>query len=110
MEASVTIKRSWMFGDLKPGMTASLGPTPSDIYVHAAIERREDDGGWRFWVINGAWHGSLYEQHVTYENGEECNVLYIVDERGERHEPVYIIDVKEPKKPVPVEDDDEVPY
>lgn len=106
----MTIKRSWFFADLKPGMIVWLGAAADDRRAQCDIDQRHRDGSLGFLVLNGAWRGRLYEQVVEYENGEVSNVLYIIDARGVRHEPVYIVDVEERSIPPRRLPDDEVPF
>ncbi|MER9176234.1 hypothetical protein NKH72_21900 [Mesorhizobium sp. M0955] len=82
---NLTPKRSWLFADLKPNMVAWLGATPDDRRIRADFDTIAS-AGLGFYVSNGAWRG------VLYEGDEGC--LYIIDERGERHESVYIVEVE----------------
>lgn len=102
------ITQSILYSDLKPDARVWIGAAPDEKRIDAEIERREN-GGLRFWVINGAWGGVLYEQVVTYENGEVSNVIYIIDDRGVRHEPVYLVEMVEPKS-TPGQKEGEVPF
>jgi hypothetical protein len=95
------ISRSWSFSDLKPGMIAWLGATPTDKRIQCDFDTLPS-AGLGFYVINGNWRGTLYE------GDEGC--LYIIDERGERHDLVYIVDVEkrtEEDRPI---GEDEVPF
>lgn len=106
----MSVKRCWGFGDLEPGMFAWLGTTPSEYRIHCGLRKRTASGGIDIGVLNGGWGGTLYEQEVTYENGEVSNFLYIVDDRGTRHEPVYIVDAGWPTKSEHDDAPSEVPF
>ncbi|RWB95623.1 MAG: hypothetical protein EOQ56_28150 [Mesorhizobium sp.] len=93
----LTLKRSWFFSDLKPGMVAWLGCTPNDRRIQVDFDTAAS-AGLGFYVINGAWRG------VLYEGDEGC--LYIIDERGERHQPVYIVEVEKEKAQEPAPGDE----
>lgn len=104
MDARLTAKRAWMFSDFEPGKQAMLGRNPNDPTIHVEIRKRTADGGVAFWVINGAWAGVLYE-------GDE-GVLHIIDERGTRHDLVYLVEVIEPECSKLIDEDfeDEVSF
>lgn len=81
----MTPKRAWFFDELRPGDTVWLGANPNEVRIECFLDT-ERSVGLGFSVINGGWSRTLYE-------GEE-GCLYIIDERGNRHEPVYIVGVE----------------
>ncbi|TGT90858.1 MULTISPECIES: hypothetical protein [unclassified Mesorhizobium] len=90
------ISRHIAFDELTPGTIAWLGGAPTDRRIQAEFGTAH-----AFYVINGAWRGVLHE-------GEE-GCLHIIDERGVRHEPIYIVDVEARPRSIP-EPMGEIPF
>lgn len=98
------VKRSPMFSDLKPGVTAWLGKSPTDRRIQAEFQDEPVGNSIHFHVINGAWDGTLNC------DDEDEGSLQIVDERGEVHENVYIVDIEESLSFPDDDDEDDIPY
>jgi hypothetical protein len=90
------------FSDLKLGTIAWLGLSPTEKRIQCDFDNHHSDGGLGFFVLNGAWRGRLYSS----------STLHIIDERGTRHEPVFIVEIQELPRvaPLPALGENEVPF
>ncbi|WP_456868409.1 hypothetical protein [Galbibacter sp. BG1] len=83
---STVARQHFSFDDILPNCVVWLGKSPDERRIECDFDGQKADGSKGFLVINGAWRGRLYE-------GEE-GCLYIIDNRGDRHEPIYIVDIE----------------
>lgn len=73
------------FDSIKGGTLAWLGSTPGEKRIQCdfgSVWKGEAE----FHVLNGAWNGTLYDGPSG---------LHIIDERGGRHEPIFITEICE---------------
>ncbi|AGC36133.1 hypothetical protein B7L88_gp155 [Rhizobium phage RHEph10] len=83
--------------------TAWLGGSPTDKRIEASFEEIGEDGGIPFYVNNGGWNGTLYQEPIE-------GALHIIDARGVRHDAVYIVELVENALEQAETDEDRIPY
>lgn len=88
-------------GDLV-GRSAVLGVTPTEERIDCEFGAHlSKDGGLSFYVTNGAWNGRLYQTDAGF---------HLITERGDKHEPIFVVRMIEPRVPAPVTDEDRIPF
>lgn len=109
--AEKPLKQLVSFRDLKPGISVWLGTSPDEKRINCEL-RDWHEGGLTFYVVNGAWNGVLYEEKIHVQGDVYEPHLFIIDERGGRHDRIYIVEVIEREKPAidPDEQDKEIPF
>jgi len=79
------------FSQLEVGQTIWLGARAGEKRIHCELQHRNGDGSFSFYVMNGAWFGTLYRTFFGR--------LFIVTQRGDEHD-VHLVEINPAIRPV----------